>query len=92
MASHHKIHDKPDIPMDPKRSMAMYPRPDNVYEHKSSLNFDVIRTRIFINRKGTHTDMYLWISHGIIGVLIAIITWAMTTVEDASAEFRTHFI
>ena len=92
MASHHKNHDEPVIPMDPKRSMAIYPRPDNVYEHKSSLNFDVIRTRIFMNRKGTHTDMYLWIAHVILGILIAIITWAMTTVEDKSAVFRTYFI
>jgi chloride channel 7 len=36
--------------------------------------------------------MYLWMAHGILGVIIATITWAMTTLEDASAEFRAGFI
>lgn len=34
--------------MDPKRSFRVYPRPDNVYTHKSSFNFDMMRTRIFM--------------------------------------------
>lgn len=89
MAHHGK---GPDIPMHPKRSLAQYPRPDNVYEHKSSFNFDMMRTQIFVNRKKTYTDANLWIAHCFIGVIVATITWAMTTVEDASAEFRTHFI
>ena len=82
----------PDVPMHPKHSLAQYPRPDNVYEHKSSFNFDMMRSRIFVNRKKTYTDSYLWIAHCILGVAVATITWAMTTVEDASAEFRSHFI
>ena len=70
----------------------MYPRPDNVYEHKSSFNFDMMRTRIYVNRKKTYTDSYLWIAHGLLGIIIAPITWAMTTFEDSAAEFRTKFI
>lgn len=89
MADHH---DGPPVPMHPKRSMRVYPRQDNVYEHKSSFNFDAMRTRIFINRKNTKTDMWLWVAHIIVGIVVAMITWAMTTVEDASAEFRSHFI
>jgi len=52
----------------------------------------MMRSRIFINRKNTHTDAYLWLAHMILGVCVASITWAMTTVEDASADFRTDFI
>lgn len=89
MAHHGAGH---DIPMHPKRSFAQYPRPDNVYEHKSSFNFDMMRTRVFLNRKKTHTDAYLGMAHCLIGVIVASITFAMTTVEDASAEFRSHFI
>ncbi len=81
-----------DVPMDPRRSMAVYPRRDNVYEHKSSFNFDMMRARIFVDRTKTHTDMYLWIAHGLVGITVATITWAMTTLEDGSAEFRSHFI
>ena len=83
---------EPPMPMHPKRSMRIYPRPDNVYEHKSSFNFDAMRARIFVNRKNTKTDMWLWIAHGIVGIVVATITWAMTTVEDASSEFRSHFV
>ena len=83
---------QPDVPMHPKKSFGKYPRPDNVYEHKQSFNFDMMRSRIFINRKNTHTDAYLWLAHMILGVCVASITWAMTTVEDASADFRTDFI
>ena len=52
-----------DVPMDPRRSLAEYPRRDNVYEHKSSFNFDMMRTRIFEDRSKTRTDMYLWLAH-----------------------------
>ena len=82
----------PELPMHPKRSFHMYPRPDNIYEHKSSLNFDMMRSRIFLNRKGVHTDMYLWIAHGILGVCLATITFLMTTIEDSSAELRNDII
>lgn len=51
-----------------------------------------MRARIFTNRTKTSTDMYLWLAHAIVGVLIATITWLMTTLEDASAEFRSSFI
>ena len=81
-----------DVPMHPKKSLTMYPRLDNVFEHKSSFNFDMMRSRIFVNRKKTNTDSYLWIAHCILGVAVATITWAMTTIEDKSAEFRTYFI
>lgn len=36
--------------------------------------------------------MYLWIAHGILGIIVATITFLMTTIEDSSAEFRTHFV
>lgn len=82
------------LPMHPKNSFSKYPRPDNAYEHKSSFNFDMMRTRIFARKKKStmETEIYLWIAHGILGVLIATITWAMTTIEDASAQYRAHFI
>jgi len=78
--------------MHPKRSLSIYPRPDNVYEHKSSFNFDMMRTRIFVNRKGAHTEAYLWIAHCLVGVFIASITFLMTTIEDKLAAFRQDFI
>ena len=77
-----------DMPMHPKRSMASYPRQDNVYTHKSSLNFDMMRAKIFEDRKGTHTDFYVWVAHIFIGFGTALIAFLLTVIEDASAEFR----
>lgn len=88
----HKHHAHADKPMHPKRSFHMYPRPDNVYEHKSSLNFDMMRTKVFLERKGTNENVYLWIAHFILGIIVATVTFLMTTVEDASSEFRAGFI
>ena len=51
-----------------------------------------MRTRVFVNRKKTYTDAYLWAAHGLIGIIIATITWAMTTFEDSAAEFRSYYI
>ena len=78
--------------MDPRRSFKQYPRPDSVYTHKSSLNFDMMRTRIFINRKGVYTDVYLWLAHGILGAFVATIAFILTTLEDKSAEFRANTV
>ena len=89
MADHHK---KVDVAMNPKRSFNIYPRPDNVYEHKSSYNFDMMRTRIFVNRKGANTEAYLWVAHCLVGVFIACISFAMTTVEDELAKLRADMI
>ena len=77
-----------DKPMHPKRSMASYPRQDNVFMHKSSLNFDMMRAKIFEDRKGTHTDFYVWVAHIFIGFGTALIAFMLTVIEDASAEFR----
>ena len=90
MADHH--HDHPPVPMHPKVSFHEYPRRDNVFEHKQSFNFDVMRTRIFLNRENHKTEQYLWIGHAIAGIIMATVTWGMTTIEDASAEYRSEFI
>ena len=76
----------------PRRSFKEYPRPDSVYKHKSSFNFDMMRTRIFVNRRKTFTDMYLWLAHGILGIIMATITFSLTFVEDKSAEFKSEFV
>lgn len=76
----------------PRRSFKEYPRPDNVFKHKSSFNFDMIRTRVFVDRRKTSTDMYLWLAHCILGIIMAFITFSLTAVEDASAEFKADFV
>mmetsp|Transcript_22158 Transcript_22158/g.29625 ORF Transcript_22158/g.29625 Transcript_22158/m.29625 type:complete len:170 (-) Transcript_22158:2035-2544(-) len=52
----------------------------------------MMRTRIFLNRRKTYTDAYLWVAHGFVGVIMATITWTMTILEDHSAEFKSDFV
>jgi len=51
-----------------------------------------MRSRIFVNRTKTFTDMYLWLAHCILGVIVAVITFLLTIAEDASAEFKADFV
>ena len=37
--------------MDPRRSFREYPRKDTYYRSKSSLDFDVVRSKIFLKRE-----------------------------------------
>ena len=82
----------PDVPMHPKRSPGTYPRKDNVYTHKSSFNFDLMRTRIFIDRKGTHQDVYVWLAHAIIAIFVSVIAWGLAGCEDWIVAGRAEHV
>ena len=43
-------HDDP-VTMDPRSSLKVYPRKDNVFHKKKSLNFDMIKSKVFVERK-----------------------------------------
>jgi H+/Cl- antiporter ClcA len=78
--------------MHPKHSFHQYPRPDNVYTHKSSLNFDMMRAKIFENRKGVHMDFYVWVAHVILGFTTGAIAWFLSTFEDFFVEKRREWL
>lgn len=81
-------HNEIDKPMHPRRSFHKYPRPDNVYTHKSSLNFDMMRAKIFLDRKGTKMDAYVWLVHLITGLSVGFFAFLLSTCEDNLVEFR----
>jgi hypothetical protein len=46
---------KNDVPqgligMDPRKSLKIYPRMDNIFKSKTSFNYDMMRTKIFEER------------------------------------------
>lgn len=82
----------PDRPMHPKRSFHQYPRPDNVYTHKSSLNFDMMRSKIMVERRGTHMEVYVWIAHAILGIATGAVAWLLASLEDTFVAFRKHTV
>ena len=36
--------------MDPRKSFGVYPRFDSAFKKKKSLNFDLMKTELFLNR------------------------------------------
>ena len=80
------------IGMDPRKSFHSYPRRDNIYTHKSSLNFDMMRAKIFEDRKVKGTEAYIWLAHAIIGFLVGTIAFFLTLLEDNSAKYRSKTI
>lgn len=48
--------------MDPLKSPKVYPRRDNVYKSKSSLNFDLIRSKIFEERRENKNYGQIWLA------------------------------
>ena len=50
----------------------------------------MMRTRIFVDRKGTHQEFYVAIAHGIIGFVVATIAWCLSTLEDELVMARLH--
>ena len=69
--------------MNPKVTMKIYPRPDSYYKNKSSLDFDMMRSKIFIDRKGSNKEgAILWLAHVICGVFMGFIVFILSVCED----------
>ena len=69
--------------MDPRRSFREYPRKDTYYRSKSSLDFDVVRSKIFLKREEGKCDRFnRWVAHSMLGVATGTVAFMMATVED----------
>ena len=80
------------IPMHTRNSMFKYPRKDNVYKTKSSYNFDMMRAKIFANRRGTREEMWLWFAHGCTGMLVGFIAFCMAFCEDYLTHWKSETV
>lgn len=79
----------PDLqPMDPRRSPRIYPRMDNVYKTKTSLNFDMMRSKIYEDRHEHHTDVYVWIANVLIGFCCGFCAFMVTYTEEKMLIWR----
>ena len=76
--------------MDPRRSFEEYPRKDTYFRSKSSFNFDVLRSKIFLKRTQTRCDrFYRWLSHMMIGVCTGTIAFGMATIEELLTSLKS---
>ena len=63
--------------------MHEYPRKDTYYRSKSSLNFDVVRSKIFLKRAENKCDRFnRWMAHFMVGVATGTVAFCMATTED----------
>lgn len=78
-----------DEKMNMRVTMKIYPRPDTYYRNKSSLDFDMMRTKIMEERSGSGKEsMVLWLTHVVVGIVMGFIAFLMTLVEDKLTEWR----
>jgi ribosomal protein L16/L10AE len=78
-----------DAKMNIRSTMKIYPRPDTYYRNKSSLDFDMMKTKIMEERSGSGKEsMILWIAHVVVGIGMGTIAFMMTFVEDKLTEWR----
>jgi chloride channel 7 len=77
--------------MNPRATMKIYPRPDNYFKKKHSLDFDMMRTKVMLQRKGSGFDgTMLWVSHIMCGVMMGFLAFMLTFCEDEITKWRAH--
>ena len=75
--------------MDPRKSMNVYPRPLGAYSKQTSLNFDMMRAKIFDDRTSSYSEgLNLWIAHFLTGVTTGVFTFIIASLEDYIVNFR----
>lgn len=77
--------------MDPRFSNKVYPRRDNIFQHKKSLNFDLVRSKIYIERERSHSIILMeWLAFGLVGVLTGLTASIMSNLEEKITIFRRN--
>lgn len=79
--------------MNLRSTMKIYPRPDNYYTTKHSLDFDMMRSKIFLERPSMGNEsVVLWIAHAACGFLIGVVGFMLTWVEDTLTAWRASTV
>ena len=77
--------------MDPRVSLACYPRVDLDFINKKSLDFDMMKTQIMIKRGwGGKVEAARWFLNFLIGVVVGVLAFAMSCFEEFLLEKRTE--
>ena len=83
--------DEAPVMMDPRFSLKTYPRKDNIFQHKKSLDFDLIRTKVYVERKRDGCEIFMeWVAFSIIGVLTGLTAAIMSNLEEKITIFRRN--
>lgn len=75
--------------MNPRKSLKIYPRLDKGFKAKKSLNFDMMKSLLFIERGDPdQAKLMRWISYFAIGFITGLIAFLMEIVEEYAVELR----
>jgi len=87
----HHGEDEAPVTMDPRFSAKVYPRKDNIFQHKKSLNFDLMHAKVFVERKRDKYDIFMeWIAFCIVGILTGLTAAIMSNIEEKITAFRRN--
>ena len=77
--------------MDARFSEKQYPRRDNAYKAKKSLDFDIMRAKIYQDRKKDMlTDFMELSAFVLVGIFVGFTAAIMTNIEENTTSFRKN--
>ena len=80
-----------EIGMDPRFSKKTYPRRDNIYLHKKSLDFDLVKSKVFVERERPHSVVLVeWLAFALIGIFTGLTAAIMSNIEENITVFRRN--
>lgn len=79
------------VPMNPRLSLGVYPRRDTAFKGKHSLNFDMMRTKIFLERDN-RGEKELWLAHFICGLLCGFQAFCISWMENQIVGWRVQAV
>jgi len=89
--SGHHGEDEAPVTMDPRFSAKVYPRKDNIFQHKKSLNFELMNSKVFLERKRDKLDLFMeWMAFSIVGILTGLTAAIMSNIEERLTIFRRN--
>lgn len=72
-------------------SVAIYPRPDTRFKGKKSVNFDMMRSQVFLERpRPWYLGLCRWIAYFFIGFLTGCTAFLMETFEKFMVSKRSE--
>jgi len=78
-----------NVPMDPRMSMKEYPRVDNVFMKKGSLNYDLLRSKIYQERsKDGCTSFMEWTAYALVGIFTGLTACMMSHYEEFFVDIK----
>lgn len=77
--------------MNARASLNLYPRPDSYFKYKHSLNFDLMRTKVMMDR-GNTPKYSIWLAHVACGFMMGCIAWALSYLEELFVLNRINVV